>query len=199
MQSQQPQPSQSTWTPLQDAKQALVLLCFLSRIFAFPVEVVLRVRMGVCYGGIASVFAIIVIPVWTCFFPWPDGGLIILFWFLQLFMQLRGRIESLWRFFKDKGDHSRYNGSPRLASLFKRTPEISIKRVYEPILVLLLAATAATLSPSLASYLAVAAFALIFNNAVIDAAERGRLRELNDGLLEQQQLAERFRELRQDF
>lgn len=77
-------------------------------------------------------------------------------------------------------------------------PEPKLKAAIEPLAVFLTALAVMEGSVPLGSYLIAAAFALAFNNALIGAVAKARVRELNNSLIEQQQIAERFREMRGD-
>ncbi|MFO0858347.1 MAG: hypothetical protein U0640_13445 [Phycisphaerales bacterium] len=195
-QQQQSQQSQGSWTPIEDAKSAFSLLAFASQVIAHPVEVFLRTGFGSQYFGIASLVAFFAVPMWMVFFPTESPVGIWCFWLLYIAMQVRARIETAR--LKSKGEviHSRYNGWPRLAKAFKSLPESRVKAAIEPLAVFLCALAVMQGSVPLASYLIAAAFALAFNNALIDAVERARIRELNDAMIEQQQTAERFRAMR---
>lgn len=195
MRQQQQQP-EGLFNPIEDAKRAFSLLVFASQVLGHPVEVFLRTRFGSQYFGVAALVAFFTVPMWMVFFPTESPLGISIFWVLYILMQLRARIES--GRLKAKGEviHSRYNGWPRLAKAFKSMPESKIKAAIEPLAVFLTALAVMEGSVPLGSYLIAASFALAFNHALLDAVEKARVRELNDSLIEQQQLAERFRAMR---
>ncbi|MFO0831531.1 MAG: hypothetical protein U0637_06780 [Phycisphaerales bacterium] len=197
MQQQQPE-QQNLWTPIEDAKRAFSFLAFVAQVLAHPVEVFLRTGFGSQYFGIAALVSFFAVPMWMVFFPTENPAGIWIFWALYLVMQLRARIETTRLLSKGERLHSRYNGFPRLAKAFKSMPESKLKGSIEPLAVLLTALAVMQGSVPLGSYLIAAAFALAFNNALIDAVTKARVRELNDSLIEQQQLAERFRAMQGD-
>jgi hypothetical protein len=196
MPQQQQQQPEGLFTPFEDAKRAFNFVAFAAQVLSHPVEVFLRTRFGSQYFGVASIVAFFTIPMWMLFFPTESPVGISAFWLLYLVMQLRARIESGRLAAKGEAGHSRYNGAPRLARAFKSLPESKIKAAIEPLAVFLTALAVMEGSAPLGSYLIAAAFALAFNNALLDAVTKARVRELNDSLIEQQQLAERFREMR---
>ncbi len=196
MQQQQQQQPEGLWTPVQDAKRAFTFLAFASQVIAYPVEVWLRTRMGPQHGGLIALVALFTVPMWSVFFPTENPNGLWIFWFGFLVMQLRARIETTRMIAKGDVIHSRYNGWPRLAWVFKSMPESRIKAAIEPLAVFLAALAVMEFSTPLGTYLIAAALALAFNNALIDAVAKARARELNDALIDQQQLAERFREMR---
>lgn len=197
-QQQQQQQPEGLWTPVQDAKRAFSFLAFASQVLAYPVEVWLRTGMGPQYGGVTALVALFAVPMWSVFFPGESPTGLWLFWLGFLVMQLRARIETTRMIAKGEVIHSRYNGWPRLARAFKSMPESRIKAAIEPLAVFLTALAVMEGSAPLGTYLIAAALALAFNNALIDAVSKARARELNDALIEQQQLAERFRQMRGD-
>lgn len=192
MPQQQEQP-QGLWTPIEDAKRAFSFLAFASQVLAHPVEPFLRTRFGSQYFGVAALVAFFVVPMWMVFFPTESPTGIWIFWVLYIVMQLRARIETTRLKAQGEVSHSRYSGWPLLAKAFKSMPESKLKGAIEPLAVFLTALAVMEGSVPLGSYLIAAAFALAFNNALLDAVEKARVRDLNDTLIEQQQLAERFR------
>lgn len=192
LEPQREQPN-GLWTPVEDAKRGFSFLVFAMQVLAHPVEVFLRTRFGIHYFGVTALVAFFAVPMWMLFFPTESSVGIWSFWVLSIGMQLRARIESVRLDAKGEGEHSRYNGWPRLARAFRSVPETKVKGFVEPLAVFLTALAVMPGSVPLASYLIAAAFALAFNNAVINGLRSAQARELNDALIEQQQLAERFR------
>jgi hypothetical protein len=195
---QQEQQQPGGWTPIQDAQKAANWFVLAARVLASPLEVILRKNFGSKYFGIPSAVALFTVPMWALF--WPDAspvGLWVL-WVLFIVMQLRARLESVRMIAKGEVVHTRFNGSPRLASVFKRMPEQKIKAGLEPLLVFIVGVLLMQVSPPLGSYLMVAAFSLGFNHSVIEAVERAQALEMNDALIEQQSVAERFRNMQRD-
>lgn len=194
MQQQEPK----GWTPIQDAKRAAYVLAFASRVMACPIEVILRRQFGSRYFGMATLVALFAVPMWTLFWPEADPRGITALWLVFLVMQLRARIESAFRVARGETIHTRYNGWPRLASLFKHLPEKKLKAVIEPALVLVVGVFFMQGNPPLGSYLIVAGICHALNTALIESVERSRALQMNDALIEQQQLGERFRKMRDD-
>ncbi|QYO62488.1 hypothetical protein [Leptolyngbya sp. 7M] len=193
--NQQQQEQQAGWTPIQDAKKAANILVFLANAVASPVEVFLRTKFGSNYFGMPSVVALLLVPMWALFWPQESPAGICVFWLLFIAFQLRARIETFRMLARGEHVHTRYNGWPRLARIFKRMPESRIKAGLEPLLVFAVGVLMMPLSQPLGSYLMVAAFALGMTHAVIDSVERARALEMNDAMIEQQALADRFRQM----
>ena len=180
---------------MDDAKKGLNMGIFLTRALSAPVEVFLRKGFGCNYFGFPAMVGCFIVPLWTGFWPRSSPVPMLVFWAVYLVMQLNARLGT-WGA-ADRGEivHSRYNGWPRLSRIFKRSPENRIKCLYEPAMVLLAGLLFLRFSPPLGTYLIAAAFSLVFDHAVTEGVDRARAQELIDGLIEQQQLAARVREL----
>ncbi len=192
---QQREPSQPGWTPIQDSKQAANVLVFVARALASPVEVFLRKRFGCRYFGVASLGGLVAVPMWMLFWPQDDPRPIMGFWLLYLVMQLRARLESMWMMHRGNIMHSRYNGSSRLARVFPKCSESTIKGGVEPAIVCIIGVLLMTVSEPLGSYLVVAGISLALTNSVIEAVDRVQAIEMHDAFIEQRALSERFRDL----
>jgi len=132
---------------------------------------------------------------WMLFWPQEDYTPIFVFWGLVFLMQLRARIESLVMVAKGEIVHTRYNGYPRLARIFKNTNEQKIKGNIEPVLVMIVGAALLAVSEPLGSFLIVSGLSLAIVAGVIESVERNRTLSMHDAWLEQQDQAARFREI----
>ena len=185
------------WTPVEDARKAASILMLATQTLAAPVEVFLRTKFGRNYFGIPSCLALLVIPMWMLLWPGEDPTPILVFWCLFIVMQARARMESLRMVARGEHVHGRYNGWPRLARLFKKSTELKVKE-YEAFLVIGAGVACLSFSPPLGSYLAAAGICLLICGSVIESTARARALQMQDAFLEQQQFAERFRELQRD-
>jgi len=191
----QQQPEIKGWQPLEDTKTALNVAMLAAQALSAPVEVFLRTRFGSRYFGVPAFLGFIAVPMWLLLWPGEDPRPMTVFWAFYILMQLRARVESAAMVRKGDIVHTRYNGRPRLMSLFRKTPELKLKAV-EPWLVMLVGVFLMAVSEALGSYLIAAGFCLALVESTIAAAERARVFQMHDAFLEQQQTAERFRELR---
>ncbi|MCA9281081.1 MAG: hypothetical protein H6812_10675 [Phycisphaeraceae bacterium] len=192
---QQQQPEPGGWTPVEDARNAAALLMFAAQVLSAPVEPFLRTRFGVKYFGMPSFFAFLCIPVWMLLWPEKSPAGIVIFWGLFVLMQLRARIESARMMMRGDIVHTRYNGRPRLAAILRRTPEHKIKCDIEPWVVIIAGGLLMAVSPPLGSYLMLSGFCLAICGGVAESVDRARVMQLHDAWLEQQALADRFREM----
>lgn len=184
--------------PIQQAQTAANILMFIARVLATPLEVCLRRGFGTKYFGFQALGALVAVGLWASMWQGADSHPVIWFWWFMVIMFVRAKRESA-RMTADGGTiHTRYNGWPRLASIFKRMPEAKVKAVAEPGVSLIAGVVLLSLSEPLGSLLIVCAIALGVVQSTIEAAEHARASELNDALIEQQGLAERFREMQRD-
>jgi len=189
------QPDPNNWTPIQDAQNAASLFVLAAQVMAAPVEVILRTRFGRRYHGVPAFLGLLSVPMWMLFWPQEDYTPIFVFWGLVFLMQLRARIESLVMVAKGEIVHTRYNGYPRLARIFKNTNEQKIKGNIEPVLVMIVGAALLAVSEPLGSFLIVSGLSLAIVAGVIESVERNRTLSMRDAWLEQQDQAARFREI----
>ncbi len=187
-----------TFSPIQDARAAGNIVLLAAQSVAAPVEAFLRVRFGRRYFHVPAFLGLFIVPLWMLFWPLEDPRGILLFWCAYIVMQIRARIEMLWRSRMGLVGHSRYNGYPRLARLFRRMPEERIKAVVEPTLVMATGAIALVINAPLGSYLIAAGAALAIVAAAIRGVERMQVMDIRDAWLENEALAERFRKMRND-
>lgn len=194
-QAMQEQQQGKGWTPIQDAKVAAHIALLAARALASPLEVMLRTGFGSRYFGLPSLLALFAVPMWMLFWPEHDPRPIIGFWLLFLVMQLRARLETVRMLRRGVFVHTSFNGRSRLAAIFRRMPEVRIKGEIEPWLAVIAGMLALGFSQPLGSYLMVAGFSLGLVAGTIESVERARALSMNDARIEQQSLAERFREM----
>lgn len=190
-----PNPNDNGWTPIQDARKGAYIGLLVSRIVAAPVEVVIRTRFGSQYFGLAALLGLFMMPAWVLFWPDADVRGLMWFWGLHVLMQFRARFEVFRMLRRNEIVHTRYNGRPRLQRLLRWMTESQVKAIGEPVFVFLCGIFMMPLSEPLGTYLMAAAFCLGLNHSVIESVERARALQLNDARIEQESIAERFREM----
>jgi len=165
---------------------------------ATSVAVFLHYDFGKRYFGSQAALVLLIVPLFALFFPHDNVGP--LFGFVVVYFcavalhrgrRLTGRTK--W------AGHSYYNGRPRLADLQPTWNESFIKRIIEPIFVISVGYGISRVNVPLGSYVAVAGFCLFFMESLNATLLADRAMDLNDAVLEQQHLAERFRQTRGDF
>lgn len=193
MYQEQPRPD-----PRVGFRNLLSIFVFLARTFAVSVEVFLHrsETFGERYLDLQAAAALLLIFFWPAFCdPMHDPLPMLIFLGLYLLACLTVRIAVHRRIGRGGPQpHSRYTGQPVLMKRFRRTPEIKIKCVVEPIVVFLAGSVLLGFSPPLGGYLIIASACLIVSTSLAENYDRKRLRDLNDAYLEQSRVAERFRD-----
>lgn len=193
MHQEQPRPDPQT-----GFRNFVSILVFIARTFAVSVEVFLHrsETFGERYLDLQAAAALLLIFFWPAFCgPMHDPLPMLIFLGLYLLACLTVRM-AVHRRIRRGGPqpHSRYTGTPALMKRFRRTPEIKVKRVVEPIVVFLAGSVLLAFSPPLGGYLMIASAGLFISTSLAENYDRQRLRDLNDAYLEQSRVAERFRD-----
>lgn len=189
---------QSGGGPFQSAARGASYLVFAARVLASPLEVCLRRGFGPKYFGFQAVGTLLLFPLWTMFWPADDPSALYGFWAIVMLFFARAKAESTRMVAKGDIVHTRYNGTSRLSRFFKRLPEAKVKGACEPAFGLFTGAILMQLDKPLGSLIAVSAVGMFLVQATIEGVEQARVSELNDALIEQQSIAERFREVQQN-
>jgi len=183
---------------IQDSLKAGRILVFVARMFASPLEACLRTEFGPKYFGFAALAALALMPLWMAFWPDKSSTPLTGFWIYVLLMFARARAES-GRMLRDGTNvHSRSNGISRLSRWFPRMAEAKVKAKVEPGFCFIMGILLMYLSEPLGSFVLIATVGLVLAQSTIDSVERARVMELNDALIEQQSIAERFREMQRN-
>lgn len=193
------QDQQNNTSVLDDWKSGFNLVVFFARSFAVSIEVFLRRGFGERYIGMQAAIAVPIIFFFSVFFPHDDPRP--MFWFLgaYLLMCVRARIEGIRRRMRgEPRPHSYYNGWPWLSRAAPKFTETQVKLRTEPLLVLAVGYIASLMNRPLGVYIMVSAAALLLTAILTEQYERVRAMDMNDAVIEQRQLAERFRELNKD-
>ncbi|MCE9592333.1 MAG: hypothetical protein K8S99_17650 [Planctomycetes bacterium] len=181
-------------------RSGMSCIVFFARSLAVSVEVFLRRGFGERYIGLQAAVAMPIILFFGVFFPEDDPGPMLWFLLAYLVMCVRARIDGFRR--RRRGElrsHSFYNGWPRLARVNPKFTESQVKRKTEPLLVLAVGYLVWQLNRPLGMYLILSAAALFLVAVLTERYERARAMDMNDAVIEQHRLAERFRELNDDW
>jgi hypothetical protein len=190
----QDRPSPGTWFFQHGPK----LFYLVAHGWATSVEVFLRRDFGKRYLNLQAGMVFLLIPLFSVLFPGDD--LRPLFWFqgAYLLMLLVARLNVAARS-KQPGTpgHSRYSGVPRLMAAFPKWSEQSVKQYLEPALLWSVAAVIWYLgNKPLATYIAFGGFWI---HAIVGdelLRSRRQAEQWNDMTMEQEGVAEQFREMR---
>lgn len=94
--------------------------------------------------------------------------------------------------------HTLYTGTPLLMRLARRTEEVRVKELYEPMLVFLTGALVTGFNDALGGYLMIASVGLLFSVGQSVAQQRQRSLDMHDTYIEQQNVFEQFRDTHRD-
>jgi hypothetical protein len=156
--------------------------------------VFLRCRFGTHFFGLNGLLAFLAIPVYAAFAHAPEMLVFFVVWLAALIVQ---RIWTAVVFRRGRMEHSRYGGWPWLALLcpFVRR-EQAAKCCVEPMICLLAGSLLMPLSPAMGGFVLLGTLSLLITLGFELQIESARLRAMRDAQIEHQQLAERFRRMR---
>lgn len=168
----------------------------LTRSIALTVEVFLHRGFGAGYIGCGFMGVVVMYLFTLCF---PDQDPRPLLWFSAAYgvLWLIAMVKTLIRYWSGKDRvHSKYTGRPYLWRLLPTWKELNVKQL-EALAAILLGYGVHHLNRELGDYLMLAA-SLVFlrvHNLVVQ--QRSRVVEMNDAVIEQKLIADRFRELQE--
>lgn len=193
-----PQDQQQQPQPFERIRFGMVATLFVAKSIAFPSEMMLRNprTFGVRYFGIQALAGLVNIPLWMLFWPGASPLCLILFGLAVLAMMAYTRARMVMRREHRPMFHSRYSGQPRLARVFGIHREQAIKCVAEPLAVFLTGGLVSTLDAPLGTYLMASAAGLWASANIIEAVIRARVVDLNDQMLENREVFDRWETLR---
>lgn len=182
-------------------KSAVGWLAFGCWSLATTVEVFLHESrsFGQRYLGLQAGAGVLCILVFPVLLPDRDVRPLLDFLLVYLFMCGVARFRVQWRLRRGGADgHSFYSGRPRIMRFVGRMSEETVKRVVEPVIVCLVAVFMMPASEMLGGYLLLAGSALFLTVNIHADIQRVRSMDLQDALLDQRHLVERFRSMRRD-
>ena len=179
-----------------DARQAANWLQFIAESWAVSVEVFIRREFGWNYIGAKGAAVLLLVPMFMLL--WPEHDLRPLLWFLMayLMMCVIARVQAFRRRSRGDANHSYYSGWPWAMGIFRGCSEVTVKQWFEPLLVGSVAFLIGENNVPLAAYLLGAAVCLFMSVFTREQSVRQRAAAMNDAVIEQQIVAERFREMR---
>lgn len=174
------------------------LLKYIIRTWATAVEVFVRRDFGSEYLGNQAASVILLIPVYIVFSEGFDPRPMLGYLGIYLFLCFCHRINVFRRTRRGEYGHRFYNG----ASIFQRWlpmfSESTMKRVIEPIIVFGIAAAMMPYFPTVGLFLIGGAFCSSVLMLEWQIRIDRRARDMNDAVIEQEAVTQRFREMRND-
>lgn len=170
---------------------------FVCRGFAVSLEVFLHRGLGSRYLGLQAAAVLVLVPLFGCAWEGHDLTALLLFLPAYLLMCLVARADMFRRRRRGEHCHTQYSGWPRLLKPGARMTELSCKQYVEPLLALAAGFVLHQLGERpLGAYVMFSAVCLAISTNVDVAIDRLRAENMNDAVIEQELLAERFRRLR---
>lgn len=177
------------------------LFLLICRALALSVEVFLHRTgtFGERYLGLQSGVAALLILLYPAFGEREDPRPLLVFLGCYLVMLQVVRVRTWWRSRRGTAQpHSFFTGTPRLMRLLGKVSEAKIKSLIEPTLVFFIGMITMYCSKPLGSYLMLASIGLFLTMDLALGFERKRAIDMHDSLIDQQNVAERFRRMRGD-
>jgi hypothetical protein len=168
----------------------------LARSVALTVEVFLHSGFGAGYIGCGFMGVVVMFVFTLCF---PDQNPLPVLWFSVAYgvLWLVAAIKTLARYWSGRDRvHSKYTGRPHLWRLLPDWKEDNIKKL-EALAVILVGWGVHYFSRELGNYLMLAALLVFLRVHNIVVQQRSRVVEMNDAVIEQKLIADRFREIQQ--
>lgn len=188
-----PQPQRGFLDSSRDGLSLGMMLC---SSWATSLEVFLHKGMGHRYHGLQAAAVLLLVPFYSL--AWSEYDLRPLMCFLGAYvvMCLVTRVDGLLRRSRGMQQHSFYSGWPRLMGQKCRIDEVAFKRFVEPVFALLAGYGLRQIDPPLGTYLMIGGVCMFLTVSAGQTVERARAVDMNDAVIEQEWIAERFREMR---
>jgi hypothetical protein len=178
-------------------KTFLSWVVFIAGALAASLEVFLHRRFGERYLGLQAAVVLLIVPFYSLFWEGYDPTPLLQFLLAYVVMCALARIGIMARLRRGGAqEHSRYNGFPRLMAITRRISERTIKCVVEPMLVFFVGVFTMPTSEPLGGYLMLAALGLLISTQLTAGYERIRALDMYDAYVNQNQVAQDFRDMR---
>lgn len=182
-----------------DPAGGIRFLLFVCHAWATSVEVFLHHAPGTRYLGLQAAFVLVLVPFNVLFWERHDIRGLLYFIPAYIAMCLIARLGMLRRWKRGENCHSYYSGAPRFMGPKAKCSELTFKRVVEPVFVAGIGASFCILGQQpLGVYLMWAAACLFISVNASALYHDLQAVEMRDSILYQEQIAERFRNLRGD-
>jgi len=193
--STMPQQKQSA---LESARTGLAVGLFICRSLSVSVEVFLHRGMGERYLGLQAAAVLLLVPLYSLVWPGYDLRPLMLFLLAYLVMCCLARVSSIAHRLAGEHCHSHYTGWPRGIKPGAKCSELTVKRVVEPAIVMAAGFLLRQVNPPLGTYLMLAGGSLFISVSASETEQRTRALDMNDAVINQEQVADRFRDMRSE-
>jgi hypothetical protein len=182
----------------QKTRIRLEMALFICQTWSTSIEVFLHRDMGERYLGLQAFCVVLLVPIFGLF--WEGYDLEPLFLFISAYMVMCyvNRVQMVARRKRGEQCHSRYSGWPRFLGPKAKFSEMTMKRIVEPVITLLIGAVVRDSNAPLGTYLMLGAVAMFITVSASQQAHRAQAQEMYDAVAEQEMVADTFREMHGD-
>lgn len=193
-------PSQQKPSSLQTFRGNMNLVMWIIRIWAVSLEMFLHRNLGERYLGLQAGLALLLMSFYSLYWQGYDARAFIWFMVLYLAMWVKARWENSAARRRGEVYHSRYTGWPSVVGPKTKFSERTAKRYVEPGFVLAFGLTLRGFwgEMPLGTYLVIGSVFLFLSVQLSATVTRAQEMDLNDAVIEQEYIAEQFRETRED-
>jgi hypothetical protein len=171
----------------------------LARIFATSVEVLFHKQVGDRYLGLNAAAVLLLIPIYSVFWPGHDLRPLMGFLLVYLGAVAIARLDVVKRKRNGMRIHSLYSGYPRYMNGRTKLTELQCKQYFEPLITAIAGAGLYVQGEQpLGAYLMIAGACLFISVTMAQLQFEQRAKAMNDQVIEQEFVADRFREMRGD-
>lgn len=175
---------------------AMNVLGLLIRTWATSVEVLLHKRFGDRYFGVQAAAVLLLIPIYSLFWQGHDVLPLMCFMLVYLGAVMVARLDIVSRKRNGARIHSFYGGFPWYINARTKLSELQCKKYFEPLYVAAAGLGLYLLGEQpLGVYFVIAGACLFLSVAISDLEFERRAAAMNDQVIEQEYVAERFREM----
>jgi hypothetical protein len=179
-----------------DTQRYANFLEFMMGAWVVSIEVFIRRFFGENYIGFKGPAVLFLVPFFSLFWQHYDIWPLVQFMGVFLCMCVAARAGTANRKRNGFHMHSKYSGQPLLSLLLPGVSEIRVKQYVEPLFVAAVGYVTREFNEPLGWYLILGAVCMSCSMKINSMYWDRRVGDLNDAVIEQQYVAERFREMR---
>lgn len=191
-------PNSQNGPELTDNQKSMNLFVTICHIYSTSVEVFMRRGFGERYLGAQAVFALFLIPLHMSFMQTEDPALIGYTMFCYVVACFCHRVVTQHRIRTGQREHSYYDGWPIALGRKTTINEQDWKAWGDPIIIVLVGVFFAFADRGFGSFFITAGVAMFIKNHLVHQLHSAKVMDLHDNMIEQKQLAARFRQMNDD-
>ncbi len=166
------------------------------RSWATSLEVIVHRAPGERYLGLQAAGVLLLVPFYGLFWSGYDLSLLMAFLPVYLVMCIVARVQIFRRRHRGERCHSYYSGWPRFLGPKAKISEVRMKRFDEPVMTFAAGWLIRQVDAPLGTYLMIGSVCMFINVNMSLALQQFQTLNMTDAVIEQEQIASRFREMR---